>query len=51
MKITGILNWHIKPNQKKMTNTEFLPYDPKVTIFTTSHAIPIYAFFLCANNI
>lgn len=51
MKITGILNWYIKPNKKNMTNIEFLPYDPKVTLFTTSHAIPIYVFFLCTNNI
>lgn len=51
MKITGILNWYIKPNKKNMNNIEFLPYDPRVTLFTTSHAIPIYVFFLCTNNI
>lgn len=55
-KITCILNWYIQPDhtkrkKKKKTNIEFLPYDLKVTIFTTSHAIPIYVFFLCANNI
>lgn len=46
MKVTGILNWYREPNKKKrLIYINFLPYDPKVTTFTTSHTILFMSSF------